>query len=79
MIEDFVECYDTLNTKVCPDELIFGDFHDQSIPHEYYDFLNDNYDDENDTTDTPVENVFPDNKGGEYSAMKKALGGDSND
>ena len=61
MDEDVIECYDNLNIKGCPDEPLFGDFHDQPIPRDYYDSINDNYDnaDNNNTAVTPVDNVFP--------------------
>ena len=41
MTEDFIEQYDTLNTKCCLEDLIFGDFDDQSIPSTYSDLTND--------------------------------------
>ena len=47
MTEDVIERYDTFNTKGCPEDLIFGDFNDQSIPFAYSDLTNDYYD--NDT------------------------------
>ena len=41
MTEDAIEQYDTFNTKVCPEDLIFGDFNDQPIPSTYSDLTND--------------------------------------
>ena len=41
MTEDFIERYDTLNTKGCPEDLIFGDFNDKPIPSTYSDLTND--------------------------------------
>ena len=60
MTEDVIEHYDTFNTKVCSDKLIFGDFNDQPIPPDYYDFLNDNGYNDNNTPITPVGGVSPD-------------------
>ena len=56
-----IELYDTFNTKGFPYEILFGNFHDQPIPPDYYDFLNDNDDDDNNIPGTPVDDVFPDN------------------
>ena len=50
------------NTKRCPDEIFFGNSHDQPIPSNYCDFLNDDYDDENNIPCSPVEDVPPDQK-----------------
>ena len=61
MPEDVIERYNTYNTKGCLYELLFGDFHDQPIPPEYYDFLNDNNDDDYIITGTPVHDLFTDN------------------
>ena len=44
MTEDVIECYDTFNTKGCPDKLIFAGFNGQRIPSGYYNFLNDDDD-----------------------------------
>ena len=55
--------HDTFNIKRCPYELLFGNFYDQPIPTEYYDFLKDNNDDENNIPGTPVEKFLPDNEG----------------
>ena len=41
MTEDFIEWYDTFNTKGCPEDLIFGDFNDQTIPPTYSDLTYD--------------------------------------
>ena len=54
MTEDVIEKYDTFNTKGCPDELIFDEFNDQSIPSNYCNFLNDDYDSVNHFTRNPV-------------------------
>ena len=45
MNKDVIEQYDTFNTKGFPEDLIFGDFNDQSISSTYYDLTND-YDDD---------------------------------
>ena len=44
MTEDFIELYDTFNTKDFPEDLIFGDFNDQPIPSTYSDLTNDHDD-----------------------------------
>ena len=62
MTKDVIGLYDTFNNKGCPDEPLFGIFHDQPIPPGYYDFLNDNNDNENNTPGTTVDDVFQDNK-----------------
>ena len=49
MTYDVIECYDTFNTKGCSDELLFGYFCDQLIPPDYYYFLNDNDENDNNT------------------------------
>ena len=41
MTEDFIEQYNTFNTKSFPEELIFGDFNEQPIPSTYSDLTND--------------------------------------
>ena len=74
MTEDVIEIYDNINTKVYPYELLIGNFHDQPIPPDYYDFLNDDDDDHNNITSTPVENVFPDNKEMEYALLPNTPG-----
>ena len=53
-----IEYYDTFNTKVCPYKLIFGDFNDQPIPSNYYDFLNDEDDDGNNIPVTTVDDAL---------------------
>ena len=63
MTKDVIELYETFNTKLFPDELIFGYFNDQPIPSNYYNFLNDSDDDGNNITGTPVDNDLPDNEG----------------
>ena len=60
--EDVVERYDIFNTKGCPYELLFGDFNDQPIPSDYYNFLNDDDDDGNNIPCTPIDDVLPDNE-----------------
>ena len=69
MTKDVIEYYDTFNTIWCPDELIFGDFNDKTIPSEYYNFLNDDNGDANNITGTPVENVLLENKWVEDAAV----------
>ena len=63
MAEDVIERYYTFNTKGCLYELIFGNFYDQLIPSDYYNILNDDNDDVNNITGTPVDYALPDNKG----------------
>ena len=60
--ENMIERYYTFNTKRCPEELIFGDFNDQPIPSNYYNFLN--YDNEygNKIPVNTVYNSLLDNK-----------------
>ena len=60
MAEYVIERYDTFKTKVCPYELLFGDFFDQPIPPDWYEFPKDNDDNNNDTTGTPVDNFSQD-------------------
>ena len=57
MTDGAIECYDTFITKGCLDELLFGDFHDQPIPPDYYDLLNDDDgdDDDNNIPGTPID------------------------
>ena len=40
MAKDFIERYDTFNTKGCKEDLIFGDFNDHPIPSTYSDITN---------------------------------------
>ena len=63
MTEDVIKLYDNFNTKVCPDEIIFGDFNYQSIPSEYYNILNDYDDDGNNIPGAPIDNTLLHNKG----------------
>ena len=63
MNEDVIELYDTFNAKVCPDEILFGDFHYRPIPPGYYYFLYDNDNYEYNTPGNPVEGVFMDTEG----------------
>ena len=74
MVEDVIERYDTFNTKGFPDELILGEFNDQPIPSDYYNFLNDANDDGNNIPVTPVNNYLPDNKRAEDAVMKNDEG-----
>ena len=57
-----IEQYDTFNTKGCPNELIFGEFNDQPIPSNYYNFLNYNDDIDNNIPGTPVDNSLLENE-----------------
>ena len=43
--------------------IIFGDFNDQPIPYNYYNFLNDDDDDGNNIPRNPVEYALPQNEG----------------
>ena len=63
MNKDVIEWYDTFNTKVCSYELTFGDFNDQSIPSDYYSFLSNDDENDNNVPGTPVDDALPDNKG----------------
>ena len=47
MTDDFIERYDTFNTKGCPEDLVFGDFNDRPIPSTYSDLTNDYAEDGN--------------------------------
>ena len=58
MTEDFIEGYDTFNSKGCPEDLIFGDFNDQPIPSTYYNITNDY-----DGNGTQIYAALPYNKG----------------
>ena len=57
MTEDFIEQYDTFNTKSCPEDLIFGGFNNQPIPSNYYDIRNDS-----DDYGTPIDVALAYNK-----------------
>ena len=46
---------------------LYSDFHDQSIPPNYYDLLNYDKDDNNNIPGTPVDDVLMDNKWVEYA------------
>ena len=61
------------------DEHHFGDFHDQPILPGYYNFLNDNDDDDNNTPGTPVEYFFPENKVVEDAVMPNSTDDYDND
>ena len=58
MTEYVNECYDTFKTKGFPEKLAFGNFIDQPIPYNYYNFLNDNNGDDNNIIDTTVEDAL---------------------
>ena len=62
MTEDLIELYETFNTKLCLDELIFGNFNDQPIPSDYYNLLNDDSDNGNNIPGTPVDGTLPGGK-----------------
>ena len=59
MTNDVIERYDTFNAKGGPYELIFGDFNDQPIPPNYYDFLSNYNDDGNNIPGNLIEYVIP--------------------
>ena len=63
MNEYVIKLYETLNTKVCPDELISGDFNEQPIPYDYYNFLNDDDGYGNNIPGNTVDDLPPNNKG----------------
>ena len=69
MIEDVIGQYDTYNTKGYPYELIVGNFIDQPIPCDYYNLLNDNYDDGTNIPGNPVDDNIPEKEVVEYSVM----------
>ena len=62
MTEDFIEWYDTFNTKGCPEDLIFGRFNDQPIPSNYS-YITNYYDDDG----TQIYSAITDSKGVEDS------------
>ena len=64
MTENVIERYDTFNTKVFPEDLIFGYFNDQPIPPIYSDLTND-YDEDG----TRIDDSLTDNKGVEDSVV----------
>ena len=66
MIEDMIERYFKFNTKICTYKLIFGNFNDETIPPNYYNLLNDDDGDGNNSPDTPVDDSLPDNEGVDY-------------
>ena len=69
MTEDFIEYYDTFNTKGCPDELIFGNFSGKTIPCDYYNFLKYGNGDGNNIPGTLVDDALPNNKGVEDAVL----------
>ena len=78
MNESVIELYGTFNTKRFPEKPIFGDFHDQPIPMDYYDFLNDNNDNDNNIPGNLIDNFFPDKEGVEDSFVINVTNYDSN-
>ena len=58
MAEYLIEHYDTFNTKGCPYGPFFGNLTDQLIPPHYYNILNVDDDDVNNTPGTPIENCL---------------------
>ena len=64
MTEDFIEPYDTFNTKSFPVDLIFGDFNDQPILPTYSDLRNDY-----DKDVTQIDADLTDNEGVEYAVV----------
>ena len=67
MTKDVIEIYDTFNTKVFPDELIFGNFNDKPIPSTYYNLINDDNRNGYNNPGTPFEYSLLENKGVEYT------------
>ena len=57
----------------------FSNFHEQPIPTGYYDLLNDNDDDDNNSLGTPIDNIFTENVGAEDAVVTNAPGADVND
>ena len=70
MIEDAIKHYATFNTKGCPYGPTFGYLNDQSIPSNYYDFLNDANVDGNNITGATVDYALPNNKVVEYAVVQ---------
>ena len=64
MNDDFIEWYDTFNTEVCLEDLIFGGFNDQPIPSTYSDLTNDYGND-----GTKIDASLTDNEGVEDAVM----------
>ena len=60
MTEGVIERYETFNTKRCPDKLIFGNFNDQPIPSNYYNFLNYDDDDGNNIPGNTIDGALTD-------------------
>ena len=79
MTEDVIERYEIFNTKGCTDELISGNLNYKTIPSNYYNFLNDDDDDVNNISDTPVDDSLLNNGRVEYSVMPNTPGNDAND
>ena len=64
MTEDYIEQYNTFNTKGFPEDLLFGDFNDQPIPSTYYDITN-YYDNDG----TQIDSDLTDNEGVEDAVV----------
>ena len=64
MTEDIIEGYNTFNTKGFPEDLIFGDFNDKTIPPTYSDLTND-YDEYG----TQIDADLTENKGVEDTVV----------
>ena len=60
MTEDVIEQYDTFNTKLCSNQLIFGDFNDQYITSDYINSLNDEDGNVNNISVNIVDDDLPD-------------------
>ena len=58
MTGNAIEHYETFSTKGCPDELVFVYFQNQPIPSDYYNFLNDDDEDDNNITGITVDDVL---------------------
>ena len=64
MTEDVIEWYDTFNTNFFPEDLIFGELNDQTIPSTYSDITN-----EYDNDGTKIDADLTDNEGVEDSVV----------
>ena len=58
MYEDVIEKYETFDTKWCPYEITLGYFNEQTIPSDYYNILNDDNDNGNNISGTPVDDAL---------------------
>ena len=61
MTKDVIKLYYTFNTKLCPDELKFGEFNYQPIPSDYCKLLNNVDGDGNNVPGRPVDYFLPEN------------------